>query len=432
MPGSRPTTGARSCSLRFTAFAARSRCWCSWPSLSARGPSSGRGPRTRRRRMCAGSPSTGSPSIGPPSTGSPSTVAPSCALVRIPPAPPSAGAHWVATWGAAPQGPAPGNLSLRGFSDQTLRQIVFTSAGGSMVRVRLTNVFGTRPLTVDRATIAVPGRRREVVSGHRASLTFAGQPSVAIPPGAEVAQRPGVAGRGAPGALAVSIYLPLVHRPRDRALRRPAQVELRGPAAITRSTPAARGFSPRRRRGTSSTGSRRAARRATSARSWPSATRSPPASARQPERATPAGPTSWPGGWTRCPAPTLSVVDEGIGGNRVLNDSPCCGIDAVARFGATSLEQPGRPRRDPARGRQRHRLQPAAERRSTCPTPTSPPPQIIAGYEQIIAAAHAAGVQDLRRHDDSRLRAPATGRPRARPSARRSTAGSAPAAPSTA
>ena len=38
---------------------------------------------------------------------------------------------------------------------------------------------------------------------------------------------------------------------------------------------------------------------------------------------------------------TLNVVDEGIGGNRVLNDSPCCGINAVARFGRDVIARPG-------------------------------------------------------------------------------------------
>ena len=38
---------------------------------------------------------------------------------------------------------------------------------------------------------------------------------------------------------------------------------------------------------------------------------------------------------------TLAVVDEGIGGNRVLNGSPCCGVDAVTRFERDVRDQPG-------------------------------------------------------------------------------------------
>ena len=66
----------------------------------------------------------------------------------------SRGEHWVGTWGTAvvprPQ-PAPGAAPGRGaaplnFNNQTLRQIVHVSLGGSRVRVVLSNAFGTSPL----------------------------------------------------------------------------------------------------------------------------------------------------------------------------------------------------------------------------------------------------------------------------------------------
>ena len=44
------------------------------------------------------------------------------------------GEHWMATWAASPQAPIAGNLSERGFADQTVREIVDASAGGAMVR----------------------------------------------------------------------------------------------------------------------------------------------------------------------------------------------------------------------------------------------------------------------------------------------------------
>ena len=39
--------------------------------------------------------------------------------------------------------------------------------------------------------------------------------------------------------------------------------------------------------------------------------------------------------------PTLAVADEGIGGNRVLIGARCCGASAEARFGRDALDQPG-------------------------------------------------------------------------------------------
>ena len=52
--------------------------------------------------------------------------------------------HWTGTWAAAPAF-AQGNTQ---YSDQTLRFIVHTSLGGSQVRVRFSNAFGSQPLKI--------------------------------------------------------------------------------------------------------------------------------------------------------------------------------------------------------------------------------------------------------------------------------------------
>src|SRR5215813_3548895 len=62
---------------------------------------------------------------------------------------------WIASWAASPQAPFPGGLSMTGFTDQTLRQIVFTSLGGNFVRVRFTNEFSDRPLNIGAAQVAI-------------------------------------------------------------------------------------------------------------------------------------------------------------------------------------------------------------------------------------------------------------------------------------
>ena len=59
-------------------------------------------------------------------------------------------AGWVGTWESAQVQPATTGLSATGFSDQTVRDIVHTSAGGSEIRIRLSNVFGTKPLAIVR------------------------------------------------------------------------------------------------------------------------------------------------------------------------------------------------------------------------------------------------------------------------------------------
>src|SRR4029453_13997984 len=68
--------------------------------------------------------------------------------------------HWVGTWATAvvarPQSAAPGaGPAVPHFNKQTLRQIVHTSLGGDRVRVVFSNVFGTAPLPVGAANVAL-------------------------------------------------------------------------------------------------------------------------------------------------------------------------------------------------------------------------------------------------------------------------------------
>lgn len=57
-------------------------------------------------------------------------------------------AHWVGTWTAAPA-PAEGAA----FSNHALRMIPRVSIGGSRLRVRISNAYGTRPLAIGAACV---------------------------------------------------------------------------------------------------------------------------------------------------------------------------------------------------------------------------------------------------------------------------------------
>jgi len=72
---------------------------------------------------------------------------------------------WITSWGAAPDQAGP-SMQMT-----TLRQTVRLSAGGSALRLRLSNLFGTAPLTIG------PVRAGD------GDVTFDGKPSVTIPPG---------------------------------------------------------------------------------------------------------------------------------------------------------------------------------------------------------------------------------------------------------
>ena len=140
------------------------------------------------------------------------------------------GEHWVGTWttaevgrpqnpplpaaplaapaagqNAAPPAPPPPFMH---FNNQTLRQIVHTSIGGSRLRVVLSNRFGTAPLTVAAAHVALRQNDSTIVSGSDRALLFGGRPTMTIPPGA-IAYTDGVdLTVPALADLAIDLYLP--------------------------------------------------------------------------------------------------------------------------------------------------------------------------------------------------------------------------------
>jgi lysophospholipase L1-like esterase len=89
---------------------------------------------------------------------------------------------------------------------------------------------------------------------------------------------------------------------------------------------------------------------------------------------------------------TLAVVDEGIGGNRVLNGSLCCGVSAVARFERDVGKQPGA--RDVILLEGINDINYSLNHGSlTAPHTDVSALQIVQGYERIIALAHTAGLR---------------------------------------
>lgn len=88
----------------------------------------------------------------------------------------------------------------RGFTNQTVRQVLHMAGGGQRLRMRLTNRFGRTPLTIGAAAAAT--------RHGRATLTFDGAETLVIPPGEEAASDP-VDLPVTPGTgLLLSLYLP--------------------------------------------------------------------------------------------------------------------------------------------------------------------------------------------------------------------------------
>jgi lysophospholipase L1-like esterase len=108
-------------------------------------------------------------------------------------APTPAGERWAAAWATAVQAPNAGqpwlgpNWSESGFADQSVRQVVRVSSGGSSVRIRLSNRYGSSALQVAGASIAKSAGGAAVRPDTLRPLTFAGQASTSVPVGEEVA-----------------------------------------------------------------------------------------------------------------------------------------------------------------------------------------------------------------------------------------------------
>jgi lysophospholipase L1-like esterase len=123
----------------------------------------------------------------------------------------AAAAPWVASWAASSvAGSAvPGSgCPAGGLTDSTVRNVVFLSVGGSSVRVRLTNAFGTRPMRIGRASVAVQASGASPVAGTVRALTFGGQRAVTIPVGGRLRSDPVALSPPALSTLLVSAYVP--------------------------------------------------------------------------------------------------------------------------------------------------------------------------------------------------------------------------------
>ncbi len=123
---------------------------------------------------------------------------------------PATAMHWVGSWAASEQIPEPRNaLPVGELRDATLREIVHLSIGGDEVRVHLSNVFGTAPLHIGAAHIARAAAlgSSAVDAATDTTLHFGGRPDVSIPEGAEYVSDPVRFVAAPDSSLAISLYL---------------------------------------------------------------------------------------------------------------------------------------------------------------------------------------------------------------------------------
>ena len=111
--------------------------------------------------------------------------------------------HWVGTWATTP---APAEAAA--FSNQTLRMNARISIGGRMLRVRLSNAYGSRPLDIGLARIGLRANGAGIVPGSDRELTFGGECSATIAVGALLVSDPVELQVPPLADVAISVYLP--------------------------------------------------------------------------------------------------------------------------------------------------------------------------------------------------------------------------------
>jgi lysophospholipase L1-like esterase len=303
--------------------------------------------------------------------------------------------HWVPTWVAAPQltetanlPPPPFTQDNLVFDNSTLRQTLHVTIGGRQIRLRFSNAYGGTDLPITAVSVARPAGGQAGVSaiapGTVQTVTFDGQPGVDIPIGAQAVSDPlnfPVAGSS---NLTVTMYLAtgqasndITSHPGSRttsymvAGNEVNDADLAGAASVahwyflsgaevwsTASTAAAAivGDSLTDGRGSDTNGNDR----------WPDDLFSRLAG-------TPA--TSH-----------IAVLNQGIGGNRVLNDS--LGPSALARLDRDVLAQSGVKWLIVYEG-----VNDIGTADATEAAQKQTAADLIMAYQQIITRAHAMGIR---------------------------------------
>jgi lysophospholipase L1-like esterase len=94
---------------------------------------------------------------------------------------------WICTWLSGQQLTEPrNNPPAPGLSNNTLRQVVHVTLGGSKLRVQFSNAYGSSPVTIQAAHLAVSKGASAIDTATDKALTFNGSPSVTILEGKEI------------------------------------------------------------------------------------------------------------------------------------------------------------------------------------------------------------------------------------------------------
>ena len=105
------------------------------------------------------------------------------------------GQVWVTAWAGSLHGPYPSGNPVaqpvldhvfdpqRGATDQTFRLIVRPALWGPQVRLRFANTFGTQPVMLDDLFVGLQAAGGTIVAGTNQRVSFSGKSAVTLPPG---------------------------------------------------------------------------------------------------------------------------------------------------------------------------------------------------------------------------------------------------------
>ena len=112
------------------------------------------------------------------------------------------GQVWVTAWAGSLHGPYPSGNPVaqpvldhvfdaqRGATDQTFRLIVRPALWGPQVRLRFANTFGTQPVMLDDLFVGLQSAGGTLVAGPNQRVSFSGKSAVTLPPGQSVFSDP--------------------------------------------------------------------------------------------------------------------------------------------------------------------------------------------------------------------------------------------------
>src|SRR5215469_7994830 len=302
---------------------------------------------------------------------------------------------WIATWASSPEPTNPNpKLPMLNIENQTVRERVRVSIGGSEIRIRLSNEYGSVALVVGAVTVATPTDVASVKPDTIHNATFSGRNSITIPPGAPILSDPIAFPVSGGAEISVSIYFP-------KRVSSPTVHEL----ALKRASISQHG---------DQTHAQRIDGGATSKSSILISAVLVPAQPSQRllvafgdsivdgDGSTVDADHNWPSDLVRRLGKTpegskLAVANEGIAGNRLLGEGPIAslGVNALARFDRDALAVPGVTHilllegiNDigfPGAKLGEHSLADPADVRTV--------EELIYAYRQLIFRAHARGVK---------------------------------------